>query len=316
MHPFGGTPKCPTCDKNVYAAEQAMGPGRRIYHKPCLKCVTCSRRLDGLSLLEHDLEPYCKSCHVRNFGTRDLRSANLTPSSPPLSPTRPTRSPSPLPASDSLSSNVSIPEEPGETEPGPEYESPSFPRPRSHTNLPASISFPRTAPSSLSFARRNSQPTRAAPILRPTARPLSPTKSYSARPLSPNSPGYSQKPLSPTSTGMSTASAPTYLRANTTGAQFDTPPRPSFTGNVGAKKTFGPSPGFGGTPSCPRCGKAVYFAEQVKASGRTWHKPCLRCTECSVLLDSTRITEKDGQIMCRSCYSKLHGPQGSGYALL
>lgn len=55
---------------------------------------------------------------------------------------------------------------------------------------------------------------------------------------------------------------------------------------------------------------------QVKASGRVWHKACLRCTECRVLLDSNRLTEKDGDPLCRSCYSKLHGPQGSGYALL
>ena len=30
---------------------------------------------------------------------------------------------------------------------------------------------------------------------------------------------------------------------------------------------------------CPRCGKRVYFAEQVLSLGRKWHKPCFRCGE-------------------------------------
>lgn len=72
----------------------------------------------------------------------------------------------------------------------------------------------------------------------------------------------------------------------------------------------------GGTPTCPKCGNSVFFAEQVKAAGQTWHKHCLRCTECGTSLDSTRLTENEGQPLCRRCYSKLHGPQGSGYALL
>lgn len=138
-----------------------------------------------------------------------------------------------------------------------------MPHPPSRTTLPASMSFPRTAPSSLSSARRNSQPNRAPSVLRPTARPISPIKSSSSRPLSPNATGDFPMPLSPTTTGSSTASAPAYLRANTTGTRFNAPLRPNFTGNVGTKKTFGPSPGFEGTPSCPRCDKAVYFAEQV-----------------------------------------------------
>lgn len=78
--------------------------------------------------------------------------------------------------------------------------------------------------------------------------------------------------------------------------------------------------------------------------GKTYHKACLRCVECNTLLDSSRLTEKDGQPMCHRCYSKVwqfgvpliirslgtdrvavadrfwsaqfHGPQGSGYALL
>ncbi|EEB97569.1 hypothetical protein MPER_03084, partial [Moniliophthora perniciosa FA553] len=56
MHPFGGTPICPRCNKAVYAAEQVMGPGRKLYHKPCLACTLCNKRLDSYTLLEHDQE--------------------------------------------------------------------------------------------------------------------------------------------------------------------------------------------------------------------------------------------------------------------
>ncbi|KAI9060120.1 hypothetical protein FKP32DRAFT_1687699 [Trametes sanguinea] len=94
MHPFGGTPICPRCSKAVYAAEQIMGPGRKLYHKPCLACKNCGKRLDSFSLVEHNEEPYCKNCHVKLFGTRDLRHANLPHrdellGSPPSSPVRP-----------------------------------------------------------------------------------------------------------------------------------------------------------------------------------------------------------------------------------
>lgn len=87
---------------------------------------------------------------------------------------------------------------------------------------------------------------------------------------------------------------------------------------VGVQITGGGSPSkWGtGTPSCPRCGKSVYFAEQVKAVGKTYHKGCLRCTECSTLLDSSRLRDHDGDPLCVRCYGKLHGPQGAGYALL
>lgn len=34
---------------------------------------------------------------------------------------------------------------------------------------------------------------------------------------------------------------------------------------------------FGGGDQCPRCGKQVYFAEEVRALGKKYHKLCLRC---------------------------------------
>jgi hypothetical protein len=73
----------------------------------------------------------------------------------------------------------------------------------------------------------------------------------------------------------------------------------------------------------------------VKAVGKTWHKGCLKCLECNTSLATGNLTEKDGDPLCHRCYGKvrailprplearlnwlalqLHGPQGSGYALL
>ena len=31
------------------------------------------------------------------------------------------------------------------------------------------------------------------------------------------------------------------------------------------------------TRNCPRCGKRVYFAEEVKALSRNWHRLCFKC---------------------------------------
>ncbi|EIW68553.1 cysteine and glycine-rich protein [Tremella mesenterica] len=111
---WGGSPNCATCSKAVYHAEQVMGPGRKIYHKQCLKCRQCGKRLDPGGLVEHDNEPFCTPCHRQLFGTRDLRHNNLysspsrtqsppqstTPSLPslptsPLSPPRPRPLPQP-----------------------------------------------------------------------------------------------------------------------------------------------------------------------------------------------------------------------------
>ncbi|EIN05902.1 hypothetical protein PUNSTDRAFT_73819 [Punctularia strigosozonata HHB-11173 SS5] len=67
MHPYGGTPICPRCNKAVYAAEQVMGPGRKLYHKPCLSCMICKKRLDSYNLVEHNHEVCFPSLPAETF---------------------------------------------------------------------------------------------------------------------------------------------------------------------------------------------------------------------------------------------------------
>ncbi|KAG7087494.1 hypothetical protein E1B28_013455 [Marasmius oreades] len=274
MHPFGGTPLCPRCNKAVYAAEQVMGPGRKLYHKPCLACTSCNKRLDSYTLLEHDEQPYCKTCHVKNFGTRDLRQANLPQAfrsgsvSPPPNLRSPTRD------TFSLDSNrfATLPTQPEQLD-----DTEAEARDTLTEKLPSPGSRTMTFESSLSRT------------------PVTLGRSSSDIPRS--MVNAMSKPLTQTMTGTRYGVAlGGTLPTNTTG--------------------MSPRKWGGNTVSCPKCGKSVYFAEQVKAIGKTWHKNCLRCTECNTLLDSSRLRDHDGTPFCSRCYNKLHGPAGNGYALL
>ncbi|NXN88253.1 CSRP2 protein, partial [Bombycilla garrulus] len=70
---------------------------------------------------------------------------------------------------------------------------------------------------------------------------------------------------------------------------------------------------FGGTEKCSRCGNSVYAAEKVIGAGKPWHKNCFRCAKCGKSLESTTLTEKEGEIYCKGCYAKNFGPKGFGY---
>jgi hypothetical protein len=256
MHPFGISPVCPRCSKLVYAAEQVMGPGRKLYHKPCLTCTSCNKRLDSHSLVEHDEDPYCKICHVKHFGTRHLRHANL-PQAPP-------------PVSDPVAHRV------GSTSPITENAAKLDETPDSAASVRAATVLP------------------TGNLLKPNT-PLSPTRTvFSMRPTSTGE--LATKPLTRTATGTR------YGNVLGNGDNLTNSPSPKKWGSV--------------NPACPRCNKSVYFAEQVRAIGRSWHKSCLRCIECGSTLASGQVTDNDGDPFCSKCYGKVHGPRGAGYALL
>ncbi|KAF7420800.1 hypothetical protein PC9H_011318 [Pleurotus ostreatus] len=348
MHPFTGTSVCPKCLKAVYAAEQVMGPGRMLYHKPCLACTMCNKRLDSLTLLEHNHKPYCKLCHVKHFGTKDLRQANLPympadSSQPPPLPPSPMKSLHAQPSSGASLANpsdspivqvdgsptsqtLSLEQEQAAEEDEERDTVPPVLPSRSTANLSrtpaiASSTVSATAQAPIRTMTTGGFPTphrfkhrfsssldssannrfNAATMGRShtaTGVPMSDDASQSVRPLVQTATGGVAYPLVPTATGTRYGIA--------------------LGGSVGVNTTGSPNKrwSMGTNPTCPKCSKMVYFAEQVKAIGKTYHKGCLRCTQCNTSLDSTRLTENDGEPFCRQCYGKIHGPRGGGYALL
>mmetsp|Transcript_16797 Transcript_16797/g.25081 ORF Transcript_16797/g.25081 Transcript_16797/m.25081 type:complete len:137 (-) Transcript_16797:50-460(-) len=73
---FGGAPKCPKCKKSVYAAERVRATAAD-WHKVCLACFSCNKRLDSTTLCERpDKSVYCKSCYAKNFGPSGFRGGN------------------------------------------------------------------------------------------------------------------------------------------------------------------------------------------------------------------------------------------------
>ncbi|MBW03051.1 Cysteine and glycine-rich protein 2, partial [Eschrichtius robustus] len=58
---------------------------------------------------------------------------------------------------------------------------------------------------------------------------------------------------------------------------------------------------YGGAEKCSRCGDSVYAAEKIIGAGKPWHKNCFRCAKCGKSLESTTLTEKEGEIYCKGC---------------
>lgn len=362
--------------------------------------MSCNKRLDSYTLLEHDeqvswlflfrclynaylssailvriqvslktltsfLCATSKPCHLKSFGTPNLRHDNLpVASSPGSNDSSPQRPISPTtyirPNSTGNSSYSSNGTGPLKLQPTRSFTSPTSPTFSKSPISPTSTGYGyRNAGNNAFSTTQNAIPEDEDPdttsqsdsdqdqIVSNTGRPgigtiprTIPLRHYNSRSVG----SVPSSVSTPTTTGSS----------NTDEADvFTTPPIPHTisplmstptgtrygialtggitshsTGGIGTQSTGssnGGSPRKWGAsvPSCPRCGKSVYFAEQVhlsskiedqssdilflkvKAVGKTYHKACLRCVDCGTTLDSHKLRDHDGEPYCVRCYQKV-----------
>ena len=69
-----------------------------------------------------------------------------------------------------------------------------------------------------------------------------------------------------------------------------------------------------GAPRCPRCEDRVYFNEEKKALGKSWHTRCFTCALCKKSLSTHNCANHDDEIYCTNCHRKNFGPKGYGFA--
>jgi len=70
--PVVTAPKCPTCGKSVYSAEEVRGPGGNSWHALCFCCKACGKSMRGGEWREHAGEPHCAPCHGKLFGIQGV----------------------------------------------------------------------------------------------------------------------------------------------------------------------------------------------------------------------------------------------------
>ena len=63
-----GEGECGKCKKKIFAAEKVWGPGTdNPWHKDCLNCYSCSKRLETATMHEYEDDPYCLPCYNKQF---------------------------------------------------------------------------------------------------------------------------------------------------------------------------------------------------------------------------------------------------------
>ena len=63
-----GTVRCVACKNEIN--EKGVKYRGRPYHPKCFKCTHCKKNLVEETPVHHEDKPYCKECHIQQFGLR------------------------------------------------------------------------------------------------------------------------------------------------------------------------------------------------------------------------------------------------------
>ncbi|KAL8609546.1 hypothetical protein ACOMHN_000602 [Nucella lapillus] len=281
MPTLGGGEKCPRCDKAVYFAEERRALGRK-YHSACLKCVKCNKSLDSTNCNDHEGEIYCNSCYRKDFGPKGYGfaagSAGLGTDGGACSATA-----------------VNITNNSGGSAFGGGEK---CPRCRKTVYMAEKVIGAGQAYHKSCFRCQACSKGLDSTILTQHESEIY-CKACYGRLFGPKGYGYAG---GASGLSMDTGKADEICRDNVSHlAQAQVPMRLANGGDMGNSE------------ACARCGTAVYFAERVVGMGKVYHKACFKCGTCNKILDSTLLTQHEGNIYCKACYGRNFGPKGFGH---
>ncbi|XP_046666177.1 LOW QUALITY PROTEIN: muscle LIM protein Mlp84B-like [Homalodisca vitripennis] len=271
---------CPRCGGFVYAAEQMLAKGR-AYHRECFKCGDCSKHLDSVLVCEGpDKDIYCKVCYGKKFGPKGYgygQGGGALQSDPSV-----TNGEIPAPRIHVMDTAV-IKAEPGK----------GCPR-CGGVVFAAEEVLAKGRP----WHRKCFKCKDCKRVLDSIIACDGPDRDVYCKTC------YGKK-WGPHGYGFACGSG--FLQTDGLTEEEISSSRPFYNPDTTSIKA---APGQG----CPRCGGAVFAAEQQLAKGTMWHKKCFNCCQCHRPLDSMLACDgPDKEIYCRACYGKTFGPKGFGY---
>lgn len=286
---------CPRCKKLVYFAEEIRALGRK-WHKLCLKCAECNKLLDSTTCTDHQGEAFCKACYGKNFGPKGYGFAG---------------------GASGLSANSTT--KYGETDGNVSHYAQAQAAPvvnGGNSRFGGGEKCPRCQ-KTVYFAeeaRANGRKWHKLCLKCANCNKMLDSttctdhdgeafcKACYGRLFGPKGYGFAG---GASGLSMDTGRAGEVTTQNV--SQLAMAQAAPLLDNNTQK------PKYGGADICGRCGKQVYFAEQVIGGGNIYHKACFKCTACGKNLDSTTLTQNEGNIFCKACYGKHFGPKGFGF---
>ncbi|KAK2167230.1 hypothetical protein NP493_1285g00036 [Ridgeia piscesae] len=292
---------CPRCGKRVYFAEQMLSLGRK-WHKMCFTCSQCKKKVDSQSAADHEGELYCKSCYGRQFGPRGYGFAGGAGTMMAGDATDAQRRSSDA-GSDSGSRHSSMSSQASREEYVNTEDQECCPRCGKRVYFAEQI---------LSLGRKWHKPCFRCTTCEKKLDSQSATdhqgemfcRACHSRQFGLKGYGYA-------------AGAGTMLSMDSGHPRRGDRESSSSSGDDRRVLSQSSREEYVNTEDqecCPRCGKRVYFAEQVLSLSRKWHKPCFTCAACNKKVDSQSAADHQGELYCRACHSRQFGLRGYGYA--
>jgi len=274
-------PKCPLCTKSVYAAEERVAAGLK-FHKQCFKCNLCNKMLDSTNANEHENQLFCRNCHGRKFGPKGYGFGGGAGA---LS----------MDTGAQFGNTDTVSNRPETAKPmskAPEGE--GCPRCGGHVYAAETMLARGRAWHRKCYKCKDCR--KHLDSINTCEGPDNDIycKVCYAKHFGPKGYGF----------GLGAGCLQSDALNDPSDAEKMRPSRPDLSSIKAAE----------GQQGCPRCGGAVFAAEQMLARGTVWHKTCFNCHECHRVLDSVLACDgPDRDVYCKLCYAKKFGPKGYGF---